>query len=137
MPEAQHDLSQDMLGFVIQGLIVQQVHHHRHAGVLAHRCHRHRHIRPVSAVAVVQSQCGVGGVKHVGVDYLSTGRCLSRPIPTLQILQILSLTLFETNPINRRLTSLDPDKNADFEPQQRSLFWKALGYYGSRVSISC
>ena len=35
-----------------------------------------------------------------------------------EILQILSLTMFETTPINQLLTPPDPDKNSEFEPQQ-------------------
>jgi IS4 transposase len=38
-----------------------------------------------------------------------------------EILQILSLTMFETTPINQLLTPTDPDKNSEFEPQQLSL----------------
>ena len=38
-----------------------------------------------------------------------------------EILQILSLTMFETTPINQLLTPPDLDKRSDFEPQQLSL----------------
>jgi len=38
-----------------------------------------------------------------------------------EILQILSLTMFETTPINQLLTPTDPDKHSEFEPQQLSL----------------
>jgi hypothetical protein len=38
-----------------------------------------------------------------------------------EILQILSLTMFETTPINQLLTPTEPDKNSEFEPQQLSL----------------
>ena len=38
-----------------------------------------------------------------------------------EILQILSLTMFETTPINQLLTPPDPDKSSEFEPQQLSL----------------
>jgi len=36
-------------------------------------------------------------------------------------LQILSLTMFETTPMNQLLTPPEPDKNSEFEPQQLSL----------------
>jgi IS4 transposase len=38
-----------------------------------------------------------------------------------EILQILSLTMFETTPINQLLTPTEPDKHSEFEPQQLSL----------------
>ena len=38
-----------------------------------------------------------------------------------EILQILSLTMFETAPINQLLTPTDPHKNSEFEPKQLSL----------------
>lgn len=38
-----------------------------------------------------------------------------------EILQILSLTMFETTPINQLLTPIDPDKSSEFEPRQLSL----------------
>ncbi len=38
-----------------------------------------------------------------------------------EILQILSLTMFETIPINQLLTPTDPNKHSEFEPQQFSL----------------
>jgi hypothetical protein len=38
-----------------------------------------------------------------------------------EILQILSLTMFETIPINQLLTPTIPDKHSEFEPQQLSL----------------
>ena len=38
-----------------------------------------------------------------------------------EILQILSLTMFETTPINQLLTPTDPDKHSEFEPQQLPL----------------
>jgi hypothetical protein len=38
-----------------------------------------------------------------------------------EILQILSLTMFETTPINQLLTLPDPNKNSEFESQQLSL----------------
>jgi hypothetical protein len=38
-----------------------------------------------------------------------------------EILQILSLTMFETTPINQLLTTPDPDKFSEFEHQQLSL----------------
>jgi hypothetical protein len=38
-----------------------------------------------------------------------------------EILQILSLTMFETTPINQLLTPPNPDKNSEFEPQQLTL----------------
>jgi hypothetical protein len=38
-----------------------------------------------------------------------------------EILQILSLTMFETIPINQLLTPTNPDKHSEFEPQQLSL----------------
>lgn len=38
-----------------------------------------------------------------------------------EILQILSLTMFETTQINQLLTPTDPDKHSEFEPQQLSL----------------
>ena len=38
-----------------------------------------------------------------------------------EILQILSLTMFETIPINQLLTPTEPDKHSKFEPQQLSL----------------
>jgi len=38
-----------------------------------------------------------------------------------EILQILSLNMFETAPINQLLTPPDPDKSSEFEPQQLSL----------------
>ena len=38
-----------------------------------------------------------------------------------EILQILSLTMFETTPINQLLTPTDPDKHSEFEPQQLTL----------------
>jgi hypothetical protein len=39
-----------------------------------------------------------------------------------QILQILSLTMFETTSINQRLTATVPDKHPEFEPQKLYLF---------------
>jgi hypothetical protein len=38
-----------------------------------------------------------------------------------EILQILSLSMFETTPINQLLTPTEPDKHSEFEPQQLSL----------------
>ena len=38
-----------------------------------------------------------------------------------EILQILSLTMFETTSINQLLTPTDPDKHSEFEPQQLTL----------------
>jgi IS4 transposase len=38
-----------------------------------------------------------------------------------EILQILSLTMFETTPINQLPTPTEPDKHSEFEPQQLSL----------------
>jgi hypothetical protein len=38
-----------------------------------------------------------------------------------EILQILSLTMFETTPINQLLTPPTPDQDSEFEPQQLSL----------------
>jgi IS4 transposase len=38
-----------------------------------------------------------------------------------EILQILSLTMFETTPINQLLMPTDPDTNSEFEPLQLSL----------------
>jgi IS4 transposase len=38
-----------------------------------------------------------------------------------EILQILSLTMFETTSINQLLTPTEPDKHSEFEPQQLTL----------------
>jgi len=50
-----------------------------------------------------------------------TKKRLNLPNSLHEILQILSLTIFETTPINRLLMPPDPDKHSEFEPQQFSL----------------
>jgi hypothetical protein len=46
-----------------------------------------------------------------------------------EILQILSLSMFETIPINQLLTPPSPDSDSDFEPNQLALLSKTLGHY--------
>jgi hypothetical protein len=44
-----------------------------------------------------------------------------------EILQILSLTMFETTPINQLFTPTDPDNHSEFEPQQLFSHLKNVG----------
>jgi Transposase DDE domain len=58
-----------------------------------------------------------------------TKKRLKLPHSLYEILQILSLTMFETSPINQLLTATPENSNRDLEPNQLSLVWKTLGYY--------
>ncbi len=46
-----------------------------------------------------------------------------------EILQILSLSMFETIPINQLLTPPSTNSDADFEPNQLALLRRTLGHY--------
>ena len=59
--------------------------------------------------------CGL----HLRDDRIAK-KCLHLLSSLHDILKILSLTLFETNPINHLLMPTEPDKYLGFEPQQLS-----------------
>ena len=54
---------------------------------------------------------------------------LKLPNSLNEILQILSLNMFEKTPINQLLKKPDPFNDSDLEPKQLSLLWKTLGRY--------
>ncbi len=64
----------------------------------------------------VKTQIWIAVCTYVLIAIIKKG--LHLPHSLYEILQILSLTMFETTPINQLLTQSSTDLDASFEPQQ-------------------